>query len=165
MCSLCFNFRYINLSRTMKLRIFSFFLFLFKKKKKNLYCRLLLLQLSSSPRLLRPKDCVYGLCFNFRYINLFEDSEARISFSPFFFLLFSLATKVCLLRQNFCHEKHVFVATKLFATIFFFFFFFFSRQKLYLWQIPPMIALSLTHNLKQKEAQSACAESANKGVN
>ena len=59
-----------------------------------------------------------------------------------------VATKVCLSRQNFCRHKHVFVAT--YSRQFFLYTFvgtkdafvatkLLSRQKLYLWQLPPMI--------------------------
>ena len=41
-----------------------------------------------------------------------------------------VVTKACLLRQNFCPDKHNFVMTKLL-----------SRQKWYLWQLLPMIEL------------------------
>ena len=42
-----------------------------------------------------------------------------------------VATNVCLSRQNICHDKHNFVVTKVL-----------SRQKLYLWQLLPMIDMS-----------------------
>ena len=48
-----------------------------------------------------------------------------------------VVTKICLSQQKFCHDKHTFVATKdVFCHKLL------SRQKWYLWHLPPMIPVS-----------------------